>query len=632
MILPAVRDLRHYIRSFFRPEKRSTPSQWCVEEIRLPAGKQESEPGRVSFVSRPFLREPIDSFAEPGVTDVVLVGPTRIGKTFFLRMLFAWSIARSPAPTLWIDSTIDKAADISRKELQPLVEANPILRDRKPKNRHNYTDTRMLFPAASFTMVGGNSDAGVAGDTVVRVFGNELDKWRGATEKEAAIAELARHRTESAEDERKHGWSSTPTLEELQTWQYFLRGDQRKFYVPCPRCAHPQQLMWERVWWDPEAKLPSGKWDLDRVKRTARYRCESVDCTASHGPTGWGDAERLAAIRDARSHWRATATGQPGWRSYHLNGLYGPLKSNHVGALAVDFLAARNTGFYADRQDFWNSRMGLPWRDDISLVTAEKFAAREKLPAAIGSGQGAYLRGTVPAGWRPDLQILMFDVQSNRLPYVLRGYDWAGNSFLIDHGDVPSFKDLEAIQEDYRRLGGTSYVIGDINYEDRRAEVLEQIWMRRDRGWLGAEAFEQSKDLVRFENANVFLGGKLGAQGHTVRKLIISAYEFKVELEKRFTGEIANWFTYQLPLAATEQEIAEQAEYYKQLLDERRVPRKVRLAGKPPFEWRSRTKNNHSFDCEVYGLALFRTLQQQRSIAGRKPAAPGPRASVEVVR
>lgn len=633
MMVAAGQALRRYVRSFFRQEERLTPSQWNERHIVLPPGKQETEAGPVSFKSRPYLREPIDCFADPTLTDVVLVGPTRIGKTFFLRMVFAWSIAGDPAPVLWVDSTEDKGQDISRKELQPMVEANACLRDRKPAASKNYTDTRMLFPGAAFTIVGGNSDAQVAGDTVKRVLGNELDKWRGSTDKEAAIAELVRHRTESFDDERKHGWSSTPTLEELQTWQYYLRGDQRKWFCICPRCEEPQQLDWANVWWDPDAKLPTGKWDLERVKKSARYRCANVNCTAAAGPTGWTDPERLAAIQHPLAHWRATTIGQPGWRSYHINGLYGPLKTNNVGALAVDFLAARNTGFYSDRQDFWNSRMGLPWRDEISLATVEKFAAREKIPAGIGAGDGSYSRGSVPRGWKPDLWILGFDVQSNRLPWTVTAYDWAGNSFVVDHGDAATWKDLDQIQEDYRKtLTGTSYVIGDINFEDRRAETLEQIFLRRDRGWLGAEGFELSKDLVRLEQANVYLGGKQQKDGYTINKLVISVYEFKVELEKRFTGEIPNWFSYQLtPLISTEQEAEEQAELYKQLLDERRVPRKVRTAGKPPFEFKSRTKNNHAFDIQVYSLALFWTLQKRRSTAGRGPQA-GERKTVEVKR
>lgn len=610
-------DICRHVHSYFRYEERLTPSQFVCRHIRLPANKGESEAGEVNFVKRPYLREPLDSLGDLTLTDEVFVGPTRIGKTFLLRMGVAYTIAGDPAPSLWVDPTIEKAKSISRKEIQPLIEANAILRDRKPRNRFYYTDTSMLFPAASFTMVGGNSDAGVAGDTVQRVFGNELDKWRDATEKEASIAELVRHRTESYDDDRKHFWSCTPTLEELTTWRYYLRGDQRLWHCICPDCGRskePQPLVWDNVIWDPAAQITEHKWDLRQVKATARYKCARCG-------SPWTDPMRLLAIRHPDAHYRPTAIGEPGWRSHHVNGLYGPLKSNNVGELAVDFLTSRTTGFFVSRQDFWNSRMGMPWRENAADISVEKFAALER----------DYLRGEAgPAGFKPDLFILGFDVQSNRLPWVVRAFDWTGDSHLVDHGDAATWTDLDAIQSTYaKKFGCTSYVIGDINYEDRRAETLEAIYQRRDRGWLGAEGVEKTSELVRLEKANVFLGGRLQKEGHFIEKLIISTYDFKVELEKRISGEIRNMFYYRLDLAADEAAIEEQRQYYKQRLDERRRPRKHPVPSKPALEFHSRNKNNHYNDCEVYILALFWALSKRHAYTARKKSSAD-RPTVEV--
>lgn len=639
MIAPAEK-LRAEVRSFFRLAERLRPSRYVEKHFRLPPGKQETEHGAVSFRTRPFLREPLDCGDDPSITDIVVVGPTRGGKTFILRMAWGWSIVGDPAPGLWIDMDEDGAKRVSKKELQPFVEYNAILRSRKPTNRHNYTDQNMLFPAASQTLVGGQSAQQVAGDTVKRIFGNELDKWRGKSDKEASVPELARHRTESFDDERKHFWGCTPTLEEMPTWQFHNRGDQRRWFGPCPRCATLQQLVWRDevagagVVWDPHARHENGRgWDLARVKASARYSCVNAACSAhdADGSRGAGltDDERRALIQDDRAHWRPTAIAEPGWRSYQFNGLYGPKKTNNCGELAVDFLQSRRAGFYTDKQDFWNSRMGMPWRDNIASLSVEKFAARERYPREDGSF-GTYLRGTKPDDLKPDWVITGFDVQSNRLEYVVAACDLTSRAFTVDHGECATWADLEQVQEDYRKLGGTSFVIGDINYEDRRAETLEQIFRRKDRGWLGAEAFEQAKELVALEKANVFLGGKLQKDGHVITKLVISAYEFKVELEKRIAGEIPNWFSYALELAATDEDVKEQADYYKQLLAEGRVPRKRRVANKPPFEFRARG-DNHKFDCWVYILALLWSLVKQRSYAKRTGPA-GPRQVMTVKR
>lgn len=620
---PAGATLRGFVRGFLRFEERLRPSDWLAQNIELPPGRNETKSGKVDWEYMPPLREPVDMLAVPGVTDITFVGPTRIGKTFLLRMGFAWSVACDPGPALWVDSTVDKATDISKKELRPLVEHNPVLRSRKPSNRHNFADRRMLFPAAAFTMVGGNSAAGVAGDTVKRVFGNEVDKWRGSADKEAATIELARHRTESFDDERKHFWSCTPTIEEGPIWIWFQKGDQRRFFAICPHCQHPQHLTWPRVWWDPEAQLAEHRWDLERVKASARYRCENADCKASNGPDGWTDAERLAAIRHPDAHWRPTATPEPGFVSFHLNGLYGPLKVNNLGELAKDFLSARTTGFFTDRQDFWNSRMGEPWRENVATIDAQKFAALER----------PYRRGTKPDAFKADVLIVACDVQSNRLEWTANVANWAGESYVVDHGEAASWDDLEGVQDVYAHLASESHVIVDVNFEDRRAETLEAIYARKARGWIGAEGFELAKDIVKIEKANVYLGGKLQNEGHYVAKLVISLYQFKVELEKRLAGEIKNWFTYALnggELTLEEPDPtakAEQAEFYKQLLDERRVPRKPAVAGKPAFVFRSKKGNNHKWDCQVYFLALLWVLSKRRTA---KERAAGERRTVKV--
>lgn len=619
---------RNFCTDHWRPADRLTPSQWCERHLALPVGHSETEPGRVRFDRSPYLREPLDCLASPGVTDIVFSAPTRIGKTFLLRMGFAYSIAGDPGPMLWVDSTVDKGASVVRKELKPLVDSNLILSARRPQDRHQYSTREMLFPGAAFNVYGANSSRQVAGDTVRRVFGNEVAKWQGATEEEAAILELVRHRTESFDDERRHMFSSTPRTEDDLFWLEMLKGDMRIWQAVCPVCGTPQPLVWDRVVWHPDAKVTEKTWNLIRVRETARYSCANERCQC-HDPSGmhasgWTDDQRLAAIQHPEAFWQPSKDGHPGYRSYHLNGLYGRRKASRMGELAVDFLAARSGPFLTDRQDFWNSRMGMPWVENPIELTVKKLTHLER----------QYDRGSLPAGFRPDLVVLGFDVQTYGFPWVLRAFQWSGESYVVDHGLAATWSDLDAVETDYRpKLGGTFHAIGDINFEDRRAEVMEQIWRRSSRGWLAADGVEFSKERVRIEAANVFMGGKLQGEKIRIPKVVISTYDFKRELEQRFAGEIKNWWIYQLPLTATETDVAEQAEYKAQLMDERRLPRKRRRAGVPAWEFKSRNGNNHAYDCEVYVLALFWILQRRRTYAARKAQPqPGQRRVMQVSR
>jgi phage terminase large subunit GpA-like protein len=615
-----------FIRSFWRIPERIAPSDWIEKYITLPAGFNESDPGRVRL--RRWMREIIDCLAIRGLVDILFSAPTQEGKTFLLRMCAAYKIAGRPAPAIWLDSTMPKGRSIVKKQIRPLVDTNPVLAARRPANPHHYTNTEMLFPGAAFNVYGANSENQVAGDTAECVFGNEAAKWRLSTEEEAAILELVRHRTERYGETRKHLFSSTPRTEGDLFWGEVEKGDMRRWFVPCPHCGHLQLLEWgdeysqHGVKWDGAARRADGTWDLERVRTTARYRCASPACP---GPA-WDDAQRLAAIEDPRAHWRPTRDAVPGCRSYVLNGLYGRSTSRRLGNLAAKFLGARRTGFLVDRQDFWNSDMGEVWRLTIEEVNVKKLAHLER----------DYVRGTLPSGFRPDVVILELDVQRDRFRWVLRAFAWAGagDSYLVDFGWAATWADLDQVEADYRGdLGGHWWAIIDMNFEDRRQEVREQVYARRHRHWVLADGVEYSAgELVKLERENIALGGKGGGSRLYVPRFVISTYAFKCELEARFTGKLLCWFLPRLDLLPEHGDVEEYADYKKELLDEQRFPRHRRARGLPAEEWRPRTKINHAFDCEVYGLALFWALRKRRTTKRRRQDAQSSRQVVAVER
>ncbi|MEM0966111.1 MAG: terminase gpA endonuclease subunit [Verrucomicrobiota bacterium] len=583
--------------NFFRPHNFETPSQFIERSIVLPSGANETTPGPVSFDRRPFLKEIIDCLGDPAVETVWYVAPTRFGKTFLLKVGMAYGVAGDPGPALLIDSTMDKGRGFIKKEWHPLVEGNQCLRSRKPRNRHHYGDGMMLFPGAALTVFGANSDAQVSGETVVRVFGNEVGKWRPATEDEAAIVEQSMHRTESFENRRKHYYSTTPRREKSLEWKEVLKGDLRRWFVSFPGAKERHAMEWANVVWDQECKQEDGEWDLEGVMNTARYKCPE---------TGelWDDEVRLEVVR--QGEWRPTRKASPGYRSYQNIGLDGVLKAHSLGRLARDFLQARSDGFYVDRQDFWNARMGMVWVDNVADLSVDKCAALEK----------DYERGALPEGWKADVVIIGFDVQTWGLPWVCRAFQWTGESYKIDDGLAASWSDLQAVQDDYSHFG-TSWVIGDINFEDRRAETLEAIYHRVHMNWIGAEGFEVAKTLTKVTKANVYMGDTKQKANIMVPKLDISLYAFKVEIEKRINGDIQNWWSYRLGADPTGEEIEDQKNYYREILNEKRRPRKKRRLGLPDHEFYA-VGPNHKFDDEVYILALFRTLQQRQSARRRK--------------
>lgn len=61
----AIARVRTFVRSFFRPVERLSPSRWVEKYIRLPAGHSETQSGAIDFANAPELREPLDSPRSP---------------------------------------------------------------------------------------------------------------------------------------------------------------------------------------------------------------------------------------------------------------------------------------------------------------------------------------------------------------------------------------------------------------------------------------------------------------------------------------------------------------------------------------------------------------------------------------
>ena len=302
-------------------------------------------------------------------------------------------------------------------------------------------------------------------------------------------------------------------------------------------------------------------------------------------------------------------------RGYQLSGFSVTIAENSFGSLAASFLRQQASGFFSEKQDFWNQQMGQPVLVDVKEISADKMRHLER----------DYRRGALPDGFRPDIVIFGCDVQRGHLVWVARGYSWDGESFLIDHGICHTWAELEQQQRNYAPLSPMSYLIVDSNYEERRQEVYEQVFARRRLNWWVADGVDYMVPELEAKNENAFLGGKLQGAGHVIPLLRVSTYHTKVDLSTRFGAAETDWHTYALGEAPSVDDQKEQGEYYAQLTAERLQPRKRKVVGKPADEFVARGEN-HMLDCEVYSFALYKYFRRARSIQerrGERPAAAG---------
>jgi phage terminase large subunit GpA-like protein len=152
------------------------------------------------------------------------------------------------------------------------------------------------FRGGVLVMTGANSAVGLRSMPVRYLFLDEVDGYPLDVEGEGDAISLAEARTRTFA-RRKIFIVSTPTICRGQRYRARVRGqsDQRRYFVPCPHCAHRQWLRFEQLRWD------KGQ------PETAAYICESCDEPHCRAPQDLDAGARRVARDD---HQKALARRQ----------------------------------------------------------------------------------------------------------------------------------------------------------------------------------------------------------------------------------------------------------------------------------------------------------------------------------
>jgi hypothetical protein len=418
--------LERGLRDVFAPVDNREVWQWAEDEIVL-TRRQTETPGPYSTLLTPYIREPLNCFADPSVTDLCLCFGSQTSKTTAMMIGAAWRMVNNPVPTIWVMPSEHLARSFSENRWQPMVDDCDKLRVLKPNNVHRFKTLEQQFRDCTLVFIGSNSPANLASRPAGLLVMDETDKFAMPTEREAGAVALAENRTKSYTNALRVK-SSTPTTEEGEIWQAFQQGDQRYYFVPCPHCNAMQRLLWPQVRWDPTARGEDGSWNEDSVRATAYYECE-------HCSSRITDAHKTRMLR--AGEWRAmNKNASKGRRSYHLNSLYAPWRSCGFGELAVVFL--RQKASLLGLQDFVNGALAEPWLDDNDKDEKVKTTASE------------YLSGV---RWEnAEFSAMTVDVQDQGGRHfwaVIRDWSKDGRSRGRWAGRVESWDDLEKLRVEH---------------------------------------------------------------------------------------------------------------------------------------------------------------------------------------
>ncbi len=139
-----------------QPPADLTVTKWAEQNRRLsPEASAEAGPWRVSRT--PYLREPLDAFADPKVRRLVLVSSSQVGKSEFENNLIGYIIDQDPGSILFVHPYSTDAKEYSKLRIAPMIRDCPALRRKvaAPKSRDsNNTVLQKVYPGGILTMCG----------------------------------------------------------------------------------------------------------------------------------------------------------------------------------------------------------------------------------------------------------------------------------------------------------------------------------------------------------------------------------------------------------------------------------------------------------------------------------------------
>lgn len=569
------------------PPPRILPSQWADQHLYL-SPEDSAEPGRYSSDRAPYQRGIIDAFAEDGVEEICVMTSAQIGKTLIIKALIGYYIDVDPSPILLVQPNVEMAETFSKDRLSPMIRDSPRLRGKVSEAKSRDTGNTILkknFPGGHVTLIGANAPAGLASRPIRIVLCDEVDRYAASAGTEGDPVNLARKRTITFRSRKRIGLFSTPGIKgKSRIERAWKRSDQRRYYVPCPHCAHRHVLRWDNIS------------IIDDDPATAKLSCPACG--------GLIEDRHKPAMLDAGEWVKENPSSKlPG---FHLNELYSPWR--RFSEVAADFYAAK--GNPEEEKTWRNTSLGEPYEEDGARVDPNALLQRrenygvESLPAGVL---------TVTVG---------VDVQGDRLELEAVGWGEGDESWGVEYrvlNGSPAAPDVWRQLDEY--LAQARYVTEDGRtlriaaccidsgghhvqqvYEFATPRAARNIWATK--GMFGPRPVWPKRQTKSKKY-----------RGHVVR--IVGVDTAKDVLHSRLViAEGAGCCHF--PLHYDD-------EWFAQLTSEKRITKTDRTGREVRVWEKPRDLRNEALDCRVYAYCALQGLKiERRMVLARHVAQPAP--------
>ena len=556
----------HKAVQVLRPVERVTVSRWAEANRVLPDSNSIPGPWRNSVT--PYLVEIMDAFSDEMVEEIIFVKPTQVGGTSAMENMLASAIAQDPAPAMCVYPSDDLAERTVESKLDPMIKSCKIL-----AAKYRINDSKKL--ALKFTdmvvyLTGANSPADLASTNIRYLFMDEVDKFPGASKKEADPVSLAKERTKTFFN-RKIFMASTPTLKTGHIWKAKEAADVEKHYfVPCPHCGAFIELKFAQIKW------PSKEDVLENADRAemATYVCQECGCVITDQDKGkMLAAGRWKPVRQKTQHPKSVA--------FWMNTLYSPF--TRFSDIAREFMRSKDDPELL--HNFANSWLAEPWEDTKLKTNAEMVMERQT---------------ETPEWTLPPWTKLVtggIDVQENCLYWTIRAWGDYMTSQNISHGQALSMGEVERIMNTELTMPNGEKVMVNLalmDSGDQTEDVYEFCALNSD--WaLPCKGTTTMLSHYRLSTVN-----KAGSRANGMTLVLVDGGKYKDQIAARMRKENGTgaWMVYQ----------GCDLDYAEQVTAEHKITE--RSGGKEVQRWVLKTSHadNHYLDCEVYAAAAADVL------------------------
>lgn len=544
-----------------RPVERVSVSKWAEANRILPDTNAIPGPWRNSVT--PYLVEIMDAFSDDMVEEIIFVKPTQVGGTAAMENMIGSLIDQDPSPTMVVYPSDELAEATAETRLEPMIKSNP-----KLAGKYRETESKKLqlkFRDMWLYLTGANSPADLSSKPIKFLFLDEVDKFRGASKKEADPVSLAKERTKTFFN-RKIFMASTPTLKTGHIWKAKEAADVEKHYfVPCPHCGSYIELKFAQIKWPSKEDVPEG---TDRAEMAA-YVCQDCGCVITDQDKG----KMLAAGR-----WKPVRqrTQRPRSVAFWMNTLYSPF--TRFSDIARAFMRSKDDPDLL--HNFANSWLAEPWEDTKLKTNADIVMERQTdTPEWVLPSWTKLVTGGI-------------DVQENCLYWTIRAWGDYMTSQNVAHGQALSMGEVERIMNTELTMPTGEKVMVNLalmDSGDQTEEVYEFCALNAD--WaLPCKGTSTMLSHYRLSTVN-----KAGSRANGMTLVLVDGGKYKDQIAARMRkpNGTGAWMVYQ----------GCDLDYAEQVTAEHKVTE--RSGGKEVQRWvlKSSHADNHYLDCEVYAAA-----------------------------